>query len=146
MILKSVHTCAPSMGALLATLHVWLGLAQKMELPNKTLFYSILRIQMLGAFYCISTGRLILSTIALINNSASNTGSVIWKMGIIFLNSVGADLLRFLWITIFVERYVATIYSMEYEKKKFIFLPILLTLFTFTLTTMLAVCRHARKF
>src|SRR3569623_413918 len=98
---------------------------------------------MLGAFYFISIGRAAVSGVCLIKNSASNVESVIWKIGIMFISSIGTDLLRFLWISIFIERYVATIYckNYEYEKKKFIFLPILLTSVALFFTLLFAVSR-----
>ena len=104
--------------------------------------FSILRIHLIIAFYLIAITHICILLINFIEGTAVPTRFfTFYWVNIIVGGGFATEVLRYLWISIFVERCFATFYADVYEGKSFIWLPILLTIFSYGLAIICAYLR-----
>ena len=93
-----------------------------------SIYFRLLRFSMLICFILIGIGHFFVCITAIIEDAIMPLKHMnLWNAGI-HINILGTDCIRCLFVAIFIERTIATVYSQFYEKSKKIWISILLIL------------------
>jgi hypothetical protein len=104
-----------------------------------------LRLQYIFAFILVAGGRFIMSICNLIENRQPPVKTyILWQCALV-ASEYGTTLLRCCWISICVERGIATYYKKEYELKKYSIVWIILTPSIYTIAAISLILEYFCK-